>query len=63
MLPDSYLVLRDKVQVTVIASEIVLGNVLYIKSRNKLLADVRFIKILSDAKFDQSILTSKCLPS
>jgi len=57
MLPDSCLVLRDGAQVTVMASEIVPGDVLYIKSGNKLPADVRFVEISSDAKFDRSILT------
>lgn len=62
MLPDSCLVLRDGLQVTVVASEIVPGDVLYIKSGNKLPADVRFIEISSDAKFDRSILTGESLP-
>lgn len=60
MLPDSCLVLRDGVQATAVASEIVPGDILYIKSGNKLPADVRFIEISSDAKFDRSILTGKC---
>jgi sodium/potassium-transporting ATPase subunit alpha len=59
MLPDSCLVLRDGRQATVIANEIVPGDILYIKSGNKLPADVRFIEISSDAKFDRSILTGK----
>ena len=63
MLPDSCLVLRDGLQVTVVASDIVPGDVLYIKSGNKLPADVRFIETSSDAKFDRSILTGKCLPN
>ena len=63
MLPDSCLVLRDGLQVTVVASDIVPGDVLYIKSGNKLPADVRFIETSSDAKFDRSILTGEFLPS
>jgi len=63
MLPDDCLVLRDGAQVTVVASEIVPGDILYIKSGNKLPADVRFVEISSDAKFDRSILTGKnCKP-
>ena len=62
MLPDSSLVLRDGAQVTVIASDIVPGDILFIKSGNKLPVDVRFVEISSDAKFDRSILTGKlCL--
>lgn len=57
MLPDSCHVLRDGNQVSVIASDIVPGDILYIKSGNKLPADVRFFEISSDAKFDRSILT------
>lgn len=62
MLPDDCLVLRDGAQVTVLASDIVPGDVLYIKSGNKLPADVRFVEISSDAKFDRSILTGESLP-
>lgn len=36
------------------------GDVLHIKAGNKLPADVRFIEISSDAKFDRSILTGTC---
>jgi sodium/potassium-transporting ATPase subunit alpha len=57
MLPDSCLLLRDGAQVTVMASDIVPGDFLYIKAGNKLPADVRFIEISSDAKLDRSILT------
>lgn len=59
MLPDSCFVLREGAQVPVAASEIVPGDVLFIKSGNKLPADVRFVEISSDAKFDRSILTGK----
>jgi sodium/potassium-transporting ATPase subunit alpha len=61
MLPDSCLVLRDGTQATVIASDIVPGDILCIRSGNKLPADVRFVEISSDAKFDRSILTGKHL--
>lgn len=57
MLPDSCLVLRDGAQTTIAASDMVPGDILYIKSGNKLPADVRFVEISSDAKFDRSILT------
>jgi sodium/potassium-transporting ATPase subunit alpha len=59
MLPDSCLLLRDGAQITVVASEIVPGDILYIKAGNKLPSDVRFVEISSDAKFDRSILTGK----
>jgi sodium/potassium-transporting ATPase subunit alpha len=57
MLPENCLILRDGHQTTVIASDIVPGDIIYIKSGNKLPADVRFVEISSDAKFDRSILT------
>ena len=59
MLPDSCLLLRDGAMVTVIASDIVPGDILYIKAGNKLPADIRFVEISSDAKFDRSILTGE----
>ncbi|KAE9367518.1 calcium ATPase [Stipitochalara longipes BDJ] len=62
MLPDSCLLLRDGTQVTVVASDIVPGDFLYIKAGNKLPADVRFIEISSDAKLDRSILTGESAP-
>jgi sodium/potassium-transporting ATPase subunit alpha len=57
MLPDNCLALRDGAQVNLVAGELVPGDILYIKAGNKLPADVRFIEISSDAKFDRSILT------
>lgn len=62
MLPDESFVLRDGVRVEEPASELVPGDILYIKSGNKLPADVRFIEVSSDAKFDRSILTGESQP-
>jgi len=62
MLPDSCLILRDGAQVTVVASDVVPGDILYIKAGNKLPADVRFVEISSDCKLDRSILTGESLP-
>ncbi|KAF8849799.1 calcium ATPase [Acephala macrosclerotiorum] len=62
MLPDSCLVLRDGGRTTVVASDIVPGDILFIKAGNKLPADVRFVEISSDAKFDRSILTGESAP-
>ena len=59
MLPDSCLLLRDGTLQTIMASEVVPGDILYIKAGNKLPADVRLIEISSDTKFDRSILTGK----
>ena len=57
MLPDHALLTRDGAQITTLASDIVPGDVLLLKAGNKLPADVRFVDISSDAKFDRSILT------
>ncbi len=57
MLPDECLLIRDGVQISTMASEIVPGDILIIKAGNKLPADVRFLSVSSDAKFDRAILT------
>ena len=61
MLPDSCLALRDGTQVTLLARELVPGDVLLVRAGNKLPADVRFVEV-ADAKFDRSILTGKEVP-
>lgn len=62
MLPDDCFVLRDGNRVELAAVDLVPGDILYIKSGNKLPADVRFVEISSDAKFDRSILTGESQP-
>jgi sodium/potassium-transporting ATPase subunit alpha len=62
MLPDESFVLRDGNKVELPATEIVPGDILYIKSGNKLPADVRFAEVSFDAKFDRSILTGESTP-
>lgn len=57
MLPDNCVSLRGGVQASVVALDIVPGDILFIKAGNKLPADMRFVEISSDAKFDRSILT------
>lgn len=57
MLPDQCFLLRDGKQIDLVASEIVPGDVLFIKAGTKLPADGRFVEISSDARFDRSILT------
>lgn len=60
MLPEETQVVRNGVQVTTSAVDIVPGDILLIKAGNKLPADVRFVQASSDAKFDRSILTGVC---
>jgi sodium/potassium-transporting ATPase subunit alpha len=62
MLPDNCVSLRDGVQASVVALDIVPGDILFIKAGNKLPADMRFVEISSDAKFDRSILTGMSEP-
>ncbi|KAI9844639.1 MAG: hypothetical protein M1838_002094 [Thelocarpon superellum] len=62
MLPDDCLLLRESAQITTAASELVPGDILCFKAGNKLPADVRFVELTSDAKFDRSILTGESLP-
>lgn len=57
LLPDNCLVLRDGAQSSIVSLDIVPGDILFLKAGNKLPADVRFVQISSDAKFDRSILT------
>jgi sodium/potassium-transporting ATPase subunit alpha len=60
MLPDQCLVLRDGAQQQLVPSELVPGDVLYIRLGDKLPADVRFVEASPDARFDRSILTGMC---
>jgi len=57
MIPEDCMVVRDGVQVEVMAVDVVPGDVLLVKAGNKLPADVRFVRVSGDAKFDRSILT------
>lgn len=62
VLPDNCVVLRDGIRTEIPAADIVQGDVLFVKSGNKVPADIRLIKVSSDCKFDRSILTGECEP-
>ncbi|KAK6497774.1 hypothetical protein TWF481_012176 [Arthrobotrys musiformis] len=62
MIPDDCLVKRNGTQLTISATELVPGDVVYIKAGAKLPADVRFVEVSSDAKFDRSVLTGESVP-
>ncbi|KAJ6788631.1 hypothetical protein PWT90_09441 [Aphanocladium album] len=62
MLPEQSQVMRDGKLVHVPAEELVPGDVVLIKAGNKLPADMRFVQISSDAKFDRSVLTGESRP-
>lgn len=59
MLPEHCQLIRDGHEITLLAEQIVPGDILLIKAGNKLPADIRFLKVSSDAKFDRSILTGQ----
>lgn len=61
-MPDSCIVLRDGARQEIIATELVPGDVLFIQLGDKLPADVRYVEVSPDAKFDRSILTGEVEP-
>ncbi|KIW85556.1 hypothetical protein Z517_00948 [Fonsecaea pedrosoi CBS 271.37] len=62
MLPEACHVLRDGSKQTIQAPDVVPGDVLYFKAGDKLPADIRYIDVSTDAKFDRSILTGESFP-
>ncbi|KAI5860871.1 calcium ATPase [Durotheca rogersii] len=62
MLPQDSIVIRDDVRVSLPAPELVPGDIAYVKAGGKLPADMRFLQVSGDAKFDRSILTGELLP-
>ncbi|KEY65999.1 hypothetical protein S7711_06907 [Stachybotrys chartarum IBT 7711] len=62
MLPEQCQVTRDEQLVHVPAENIVPGDLVTIKAGNKLPADLRFVQVSSDAKFDRSVLTGESKP-
>ncbi|KAL8377456.1 hypothetical protein RB595_008237 [Gaeumannomyces hyphopodioides] len=62
MLPDECLTVREGIQRDLLAQDVVPGDVVVIKAGNKLPADVRFVDVSSDAKFDRSVLTGESVP-
>lgn len=59
MLPDQCSLVRDGTVQQLAGQEIVPGDILCLKMGDRLPADVRFIEVSTDAKFDRSILTGK----
>jgi sodium/potassium-transporting ATPase subunit alpha len=62
MMPEDCIVLRDNTNLSIPAAEIVPGDVLFFKAGNKMPADVRFVEVTADAKFDRGILTGESVP-
>ncbi|KAK6222710.1 hypothetical protein LQW54_000891 [Pestalotiopsis sp. IQ-011] len=62
MLPEDCLVIRDGKQASMSALELVPGDIVTVKAGNKLPADIRFLQVSGDARFDRSILTGESIP-
>lgn len=62
MLPEHSQLIRDGTMAHVPAEQLVPGDVVIIKAGSKLPADMRFVQISSDAKFDRSVLTGESRP-
>ncbi|KAI5800828.1 hypothetical protein FPQ18DRAFT_253093 [Pyronema domesticum] len=62
MLPEETFVIRDGMRQQVSGADIVPGDVLCIEMGDKMPADVRFVEVSSDAKFDRSVLTGEAAP-
>lgn len=62
MLPDQCVVLRDGQQTQIDGRDVVPGDMLRITIGNRLPADVRFVEVSPDARFDRSILTGETAP-
>jgi len=62
MIPAESLVLRDGQQKRVPASELVVGDIIYIHLGNKCPADFRIIECSGDLKMDRSVLTGESEP-
>lgn len=62
MLPEDCLVVRDGETVSAPAHELVPGDIVLVKAGNKLPADLRFLQVSSDARFDRAVLTGESVP-
>jgi sodium/potassium-transporting ATPase subunit alpha len=59
MLPDNSTVIRDGTQKVISGADIVPGDVLNVRTGDKLPADIRIVQASSDLKFDRAVLTGK----
>ncbi|KAL6302232.1 sodium-potassium ATPase [Sparassis latifolia] len=62
MLPSDVLVLRDSIQMTLAAADLVTGDLVYLSMGEKVPADLRLIEVSGDLRFDRSILTGESEP-
>ena len=59
MLPDDVTVLRDGVQTTLPAADLVPGDLVHVVMGQKVPADVKLIDVSGDLRFDRSVLTGE----
>ena len=62
MLPEDCRVVRNGLQISTPASELVPGDIVFIKAGDKLPADLRFLQVSGDAKMDRAVLTGESVP-
>ncbi len=62
MLPEDCLTRRDGENTSIPAQELVPGDIVFVKAGDKLPADLRFVQVSSDAKFDLAVLTGESVP-
>ncbi|UPL02021.1 hypothetical protein LCI18_012955 [Fusarium solani-melongenae] len=62
MLPESCVLLRDGARVEVSATDVVDGDVIFIKAGNRIPADVRYIQVSHDTSVDRAVLTGESKP-
>ena len=62
MLPEHCHVTRSGQLLDLPATELVPGDLVHIKAGNKMPADMRFLEVSQDAKFDRSVLTGESVP-
>jgi sodium/potassium-transporting ATPase subunit alpha len=62
MLPEDCLTRRDGLDTSIPAYELVPGDIVFVRAGDKLAADMRFVQVSSDAKFDRAVLTGESVP-
>ena len=62
MLPEHCVVIRNAVQQNISGAEVLPGDLLCIKTGDRLPADVRFLEVSTNVRFDRSVLTGETVP-
>jgi sodium/potassium-transporting ATPase subunit alpha len=59
LIADNAIVVRDGKQQTVLAVDIVVGDLVLLSMGDRVPADMRIVQVSSDLKFDRSLLTGE----